>query len=341
MRIVKTSVVLICLAVASLSPAGADILVLHNGERMVGSVVQKDGDVLIFQSDSVGQVEVEWAAVQKLTTDTPVKVVLVDGEVRESRLTVTATPGDGAARNADPKILLRAPADIDLISPPAWILGEGWEFSGQFNMALKYERGNSENDELGFDGSAALRRAKNRFEIGGELDIESNGGDKTKDEWVAHGGYNRFVNEQLYGVGYVMGERDTFAELVLRAGVGVGAGWQFRDTDRVNLRTELMLMRLNEDYDNDSNEEYWGSGWRLLFKRHLFKGFMKFALEHRGVWDIEQSNKVFAKTVAGLGMPIRYGLTTTLEAENKYDKGAAEAAKEEEWTYRIKMGYAW
>ena len=340
-RIMKTYALIVCLAVTCLSPASADILILQNGERMVGSVVQKDGDLLIFQSDSMGHVEVDWAAVKKLTTDTPVKVVLVDGKVHESLLTVTAAPAVGDDKHAATNVLFRTPVDIDMISPPPWTLGEGWEFSGKLNTALKYERGNTKKDEIGFDGCLTLRRLHNRFEIAGELGLESNSDEETKDEWVAHGGYNRFLSEQLYGVGYAMGERDKFADIELRAGLGVGAGWQFRDTERVTLRTELMLMRLNEKYDNDNDEEYWGTGWRLVFDRRLFNGFMLFSVEHRGVWDIEQTDKLFGKTLVGLRLPIRRGLTVTLELENDYDKGAAQGTKEEEGTYRVKMGYEW
>ena len=341
MQAVKAFLLMVCLMVSCLSPLSADILVMQNGDRLTGKVVKKEGDVLTFESSFAGRVEVKWDHVKELTTEASVRVVLDDGQVSECPLLVKAGPAAAHEKNTDLTALPCTPSDIDMINPEPWKLGEGWQFSGRVNLSLKYERGNTDKDEFDLDGSVTLRSLNNRLGIAGELESDSSKDVQTKDKWMVEGRYNRFLNEKLYGLAHAMCERDEFAELELRAGGGLGAGRQFYDADRLSLLAELLIARIHEEYVADPDQDYWGGGWRLSVERRLLKEVIQVYFEHTGVWDLEQTSKVFAKTWTGLRTPLRGGITGTLELKHEYDRGSAAAAEEEDWTYRLKFGCEW
>jgi len=319
----------------------ADMLVMKNGERLTGKVIRKEGSALTFESSSAGQVKVKWDDVKELKTESPVRVVLMDGQVRECPVALKVEAPVAHEEGTDPTILLRTPLDIDMINPEPWRIGEGWQFSGRFNVALKYERGNNDKDEVDFDGKMTLRDSRNRFEISGELEHDRNQDVKTKDKWIARCKYDRFLGERLYCLVYAICEQDEFAELELRLGGGPGLGKQLYDTDHMGLLVEMLVALVHEEYASDPDEEYWGGGWRLSFERRLFERGTQFYFEHAGVWDIEKTSKMFTKTWTGVRVPLRRGITGTLEARHEYERMAAGDAEETDWTYRLKLGYEW
>jgi len=71
---------LIPLLCALVPPAGADQVVLKNGDVITGAIVKKDGPKLILKSEFLGEVGMPWSAVQSIRSDENLTVVLPGGE---------------------------------------------------------------------------------------------------------------------------------------------------------------------------------------------------------------------------------------------------------------------
>ncbi len=67
--------------------AAADQIVLSNGDRLTGVIIDFDGKRLQMKSELAGTVTVAWRAIASLATDQPLAVTLSDQRVRVGTLT--------------------------------------------------------------------------------------------------------------------------------------------------------------------------------------------------------------------------------------------------------------
>ena len=316
-----------------------DTLIMQNGESLTGQVTKKESAHLTFKSDSAGTIEVKWAEVKELTTDSPVRILLQDGTVVESAVTLIREPA--SEKDGDQKHTNIDMSDIDMINPELWQTGDGWEFSGRFNLGVKRERGDSHTDESDLDATLTLRNIMNRFEIDGDIEEDRKGTLVTEDKWIAEATYHRFLDDELYMLAYAMGEQDKFADLSLRSGGGFGIGNQFLESERATFLAELLVGHMWEHYTQNPSEQYFGMGWNMNLETMILRNHLTFYIDHGGFWDLEKSQKVFTKTSVGFRIPLAARITGTLGVKHEFDSGHAPNTSETDWTQTLKLGYEW
>lgn len=109
----------------------ADVLIYHDGDRVQGRLVRREGDVIVFQSPKFGELRVSAA----------------DAEVQ--REAVAATPPPPAAANPPPASVpvTPAPMETDPVRAPRW-----WHpWTGRLGVALQWLEDTASNDDLGAD----------------------------------------------------------------------------------------------------------------------------------------------------------------------------------------------
>src|SRR5271157_1568318 len=76
----------------------ADQVVLKNGDKLTGTVVDSDGKTLTLKSESVGEVQdskfvgevkIQWDAIQSITSSEPLYVTSKDGQVLTGKVTTS------------------------------------------------------------------------------------------------------------------------------------------------------------------------------------------------------------------------------------------------------------
>ena len=76
-KLKKHIILIMMLAVIMLfflaGPAGADELLMKNGDRLQGSVVSMSLGKLVFKTSYAGDITIKWEEVATLTTDKPVE----------------------------------------------------------------------------------------------------------------------------------------------------------------------------------------------------------------------------------------------------------------------------
>jgi len=80
----------------------ADVLLLKDGEKLIGHLVRSNGGTLHFKSDSIGEVSVDWSKVNELHTAQPYAVVSKD--VNRGRTAATSDVPVGPITVAEQKI---------------------------------------------------------------------------------------------------------------------------------------------------------------------------------------------------------------------------------------------
>jgi putative salt-induced outer membrane protein YdiY len=346
-RFTRASLVALVLTVVLTGPLAADELLMRDGSRILGTIVKKDNGVLEFKTSYAGVIKVKWAEIEEVRADEPFSVMLQNDEIvmttaiRNTEDVVTLETGTPEA----PAPVELAQSDVAFIKPDAWRLGEGYKFTGRANFAYERQRGNTDTDELDFDFDMTYRRLKDRFVAFGELERDvDNDRDKdqaTDDNWKISTRYHRFIDKKLFWGGVLSADADDKAERELRLVAGPLLGYQFFESRPMNLRVELGLTRVHEEFKNESDNNYTAGGWAINFDKYLFDEFMQFYHRQNGLVSFEDYNDIIWDTWTGFRFPLVYGFVASTELQTEYDGDAAENADDLDTTFLLKLGYEW
>ena len=319
----------------------ADELMLHNGSRLIGSVVKKEDGILKLKTDFAGTLNVRWDAVKALKSDKSMTIMLKSKEIILSR--VIRNSGEITTIVTDDEESLRAlkSSEVVFINPDSWRLGSGNKLSGQANLSLRAQRGNTDKDESDFDADLTWRRKRDRFNLFGEMEYDRDNKKKTVDKWRLLGNYNFFANEKLYyGLNAGM-ETDDFADLNNRISIGPLVGYQLFERKTMNLSIDAILNRVHEEFETEANNNYWSAGWSLNFDKYLFDDLFQFYHRQTGLPNLEENGNIVWNSWTGLRIPITKGFLISTEVKVEYDSGAATEANDVDTTYHFKIGYQW
>jgi putative salt-induced outer membrane protein YdiY len=328
---------LICLAFPV--TGSSDEVFLKNGDRLTGSVKATNEGKLIFETSYSGEIGIKLADIQRVATDKPVTVQLDD----KSQLTGILSTTDGTE--------MRIAADVDAVPQPlpmarvaAISLPEipRLKISGQTNVGLDMNRGNTDQDTYHADAESIFRWPDDRVTIGGSGDLEKSNGEKTKQQATLGGKYDHFLNKQWYlysGLGF---EHDKFADLNLRTTVSAGSGYQIYETERTNLFIEAGPAYIWQNYDKSEDDNYAAVHWGLRFDRYLLKAW-KLQAFHRHTldWSVEESSAYLFKSATGLRIPILDSLQATAQVNFDRNNAPAADAKKDDYEYLLTGGYVW
>jgi putative salt-induced outer membrane protein YdiY len=325
----------------------ADELLLRDGSRFLGTIIKKDNGVLEFKTSYAGTIKVKWTEIEEVRADEPFKVMLKNDEVlmttviRNTPDVVTLESG----RQDAPAPVEVAQSDVAFIKPEDWRLGKGYKFSGHANLAFERDRGNTDTDELDLDFDMTYRRLKDRFVAYGELerdrDNDRDTDRTTADNWKLSTRYHRFITKKWFWGGGVALDADDKADRELRALAGPLVGYQFFESRPMNLRTEVGVVVVHEEFKNESDEDYTAGAWAINFDKYLFDEFMQFYHRQTGILSFEDATDIIWDTWTGFRFPLVYGFVGSTELQTEYDGGAAEDADDLDTTVLLKLGYQW
>jgi putative salt-induced outer membrane protein YdiY len=328
-------------------PVSADELRLRDGSRIFGTIVKKDNGVLEFKTSYAGTIKIKWTEIEEMKADKPFKVMLKNDEIlmataiRNTEDVVTLETGT----QVEPAPVELAQSDIAFIKPEAWRLGNGHKFSGHANLAFERDRGNTDTNELDIDFDLTYRRLKDRFVAYGELERDrDNNRDKdrlTADNWMLTGRYHHFITKKWFIGGSVSLDADYKADRELRAIAGPLVGYQFFESTPMNLRTEVGIVGVHEEFKNQSDNNYMAGAWDINFDKYLFDEFMQFYHRQTGILSFEDATDLIWNSWTGFRFPLVYGFVASTELQIEYDGGAAKDADDLDTTYLLKLGYAW
>ena len=151
---------LFCCTAALCISSNADQIALQNGDRLSGTIVKSDEKELVLNTDYAGPVAIKWAAVQTLTSSTPLHLQMKDGRTLTG--VVAAQGGRWVVREANGGTVLVSKADVSLMRSETEQtaydqaqhpgLLQNWEGGANFGFALT--RGNSESKNLALSFTA-------------------------------------------------------------------------------------------------------------------------------------------------------------------------------------------
>ena len=323
------------------SSAFADQLLMKNGSRIIGTLVSAEGEKVVFNTPFAGDIVITEGNIDTIITDTEVTLLMKDGRAYRNKRIVLGESDLIAMSDDGPAVHFNV-ADVDMVNPDPWQLGDGYKWFGEFNIVADLERGNTDSDEMDVDFKSVWRSLEDRYTMSGTMELDEASGVKNKDNWQSRNKYDRFSAadpDNYWGVQAVFAY-DRFADLDLRTTVGPYIGRQFYDGRLLDLSGEVGVVYVDEQFDVAEDGDFWGGNWEFRVTSDFISS-TELYLDQFGVLNFEDINGVLVDTIVGIKLPIFYGIQAALEAKYEYDGGAVDDVDKLDRTYNFKLGYSW
>jgi putative salt-induced outer membrane protein YdiY/small nuclear ribonucleoprotein (snRNP)-like protein len=216
----------------------ADQVVLKNGDRLTGTIVDSDGKMLTLKSTFAGEVKIQWDAVQEITSDKPVYISTKGGETLVGK--VTTTDGKFIVQTAisgpvtvakDVVQSVRSKeqqevydAETERLRHPRLL--DSW--GGVVDTGLAIARGNTETLTYNLSAKAARTTARDKISVYGLSLYSRNSvmGTAVTTASLVNGGtrYDFNISDRYFAFGQLDLLHDRFQQLDLRVAPAGGVG---------------------------------------------------------------------------------------------------------------------
>jgi len=320
--------------------AGADEVTLANGDHITGSVVKKEGDVLTFTTDYAGEISIAWPQIINLVTDTPVVVQLVD-ETRISGQLSRSAEGAVGITGSDVIDAGNIPlTHIALINPPPPD-DNRVKMKGHANVGLYLAKGNTDKEAYHGDIETVARTNENRFTAGAIYNQAFDAGVESERNATAYLKYDHFFTDKWYSYANTVLFKDDFADLNLRSSLGLGAGYQFYESEMTNLSLEGGLSYVSEDFQQAEDDSYPAARWALNYDHFLFPERLQFFHFHEGLLGIEDTKDIIITSRTGLRALLAGNFTATAQVDLDWDNTPSPGNDRIDTRYLFNLGYGW
>lgn len=325
-----------------LTPAAtvrADELVLRNGDRLTGRIVNKSGETLTLQSDHAGKLTIRWKSVTSIVTDASVELILIGDRRIRSRL------GAGAGESGKDRVELDDASggvrldQILFINPTPEQSGIGTVSSGHAGVSAASTSGNTSGTRTYGDADYTVRAKQYRWSLSGKANRVTDSGQETASNWLAGGNYDRFITDDRFLYLRASAERDRFKDVDLRTALGSGYGVQLIEDDRTDAALRGGLDYVVVDRFANPNERYPALGWGFKASHKLSGAPSAVFHEHDGFWNLRETGHITIRSRTGLRVPLMSNLTATLQVNVDWDREPAEGRNPADATALLGLGY--
>jgi putative salt-induced outer membrane protein YdiY len=320
-----------------LSRATADEVRLANGDRLTGEIVRMENQTLILKTGYAKDIQLTWADVVCVTSDKEHTFVLKDNEVLIGRA-VCADPGKiqilGAVVGESAEL---PPDQLESINPtpPRPAITYRGNVTGGGSMTS----GNTDDTVGYFSTDFEARSRRHRFTIGGRYNYGETDNEITTRNALGRVKYDFFVTERLYAYAHGLFEGDEFQDLNLRSTAGVGAGYQFIDTERTSLFGELGLSYVNEDFDVGEDNDYNSGRESVGFTFQVIPERITFFHLHELYFGLDESDQYYFRAEQGVRFVLFRNFFANFQANYAYTRQPAPGRKNADLLYIAGLGY--
>ncbi len=317
--------------------AAADEILMKNGDRITGTVVSMEGELLLFRTSYAGDLSIRWEEISELKTEEPIHVILEDQTSVRGAVSMSedGTPEIVTEEALEP--ILFNLASVERINPPP--PGPVVKLKPRLYMGASKAKGNTETESFHLDGQLLARTEKNRYTIGGEHNREKDEDEKTADNTLGFMKYDHFLTEKWYFNSNASFENDEFRDLNLRTTVGAGMGYQFFESELLNLAAELGLAYVNTDYDVADDESNIAGRWGAIYDQFFLNQRVQFFHVHEGFISLEDTSDMFVRSRTGFRFPLLKNFSATIQYNFDWDNVPSPGDERVDEMYILTLGY--
>lgn len=319
------------------SSALGDTVSLANGDRLSGTVVRLEADVLWLETPYAGKLKLPWEDVSRIETDAPVRVRLDDGTALDGRL---LADDDGQLRVRIGSLAETAPLALErvaAINPPR--RPDRTVLSGRASVGGSFASGNTDAETLHLDGELVARNPSQRVTVDGELNEAAQDGVDTASNARIGLKVDYFLKDRAYVYASTRFDHDGQADLDLRSTLGVGAGRQFVERDDLKFALEGGLSLVNEDYGSAPDARFPSARLGLKYEQAFWQN--RLTLYHGSdlLVSLEDIEDYLYQTRTGVRLPVGNGLSLATQLNADYDAVPAAGRESTDTALIFKLDY--
>ncbi len=250
-------------------------------------------------------------------------------------------------------------AQIDVLNPEPWEMGQGYAWEGLASAAFTVNRGNSDKDQLDFSVNTQFDSTRDRITLRANVEqdtaivsVQTDVDGETRtvqsrepaaDNWRVVAKYDYYLEDwttHYLGINASV-EADKFADINLRSYLGPYYGRKLFDGGWGKLDAELGLVRVETDFLNAEDTDYLGANWNFTGESKALGGGSRVYLTHVGIVNLSDDNSLLLNTTLGFGFPFLFGLDAAAEFKVDYDGAAAVGKESVDQSYNLRVGYSW
>jgi putative salt-induced outer membrane protein YdiY len=245
----------------------ADEVILTNGDRLSGKIIDVRDGILTLETGYSEPVKVKFEAVEKMSSTEPVELHLTDGEVLKGKI-ITNTNRQAAVEAGPGREAVTVAFDtIAALNPPP---KEPVTWKGNITLGGNLKDGNSDSMNLSA-GALAVRRSENdRFLINALYNRTEDNGVRTAENTYGQLKYDYFMSPKWYLYLNVDMLSDDFQDINFRTSVGPGFGYQVWDEENRALSLEAGVSYTSEDRDLGEDKNWISARLGVNFLYKLF-----------------------------------------------------------------------
>jgi len=316
------------------SHAGADVVVLTNGDRLTGTVDSISGGRVLLDTKYAGHIPIKLDAVAELITDAAFTVVTDEGQV-DGQFALADGVQVLVTENASQPVSL---ASVKTAGHNKLALGGfAREWSTRADLAAEVSNGNSDTKKFSTLIEARYKEGKVEHNISLLITSEKAEEETTKDELDLDYGYKRFLAEKWYASGNAEYFEDPLKDVDSRITVGAGIGYQFWDNSFGRFSTDLGVSYVREELAGET-ENNPALRWGLEYRRFLLSKKLE-AFHKQSVLFIPDSDRgEVLQSSTGLRYALNSRIDATARIDVDHDTKPAPGNSKTDVTYNLGIG---
>jgi putative salt-induced outer membrane protein YdiY len=331
--------------VASFSQA--DTLWLNNGDKLSGSMIAINDQALVWQHDILGELLVELGDVRGVDSDTLFDVAEKNSPrlygcrffmLNNTQLLDCGQYKLSLVEFADVSGALAAAADGP--PPPVAMSHEGF-----ISASVEKSSGNTTELDINISFEERLRFIDTRHTIDGEYRLETV--DETDRQQRRSLGYkyDQFLTPQWYFTANGNVSDDEFKDIESRYAGGAGFGYQFLETEFVELSMEVGVNYVSEEYIVASDEDRsrpamrWATDYRWYVEGR--GNGLEFFYNHEYLPSLTDAADWEFAANAGISYPITGKISASLSLSYDFDGEPPETKEAQDAVWLLGLDYNW
>jgi putative salt-induced outer membrane protein YdiY len=314
--------------------ARGDEVKMHNGDRISGTILGMEAEVLTIKTSYAGELTIQQEAIAAITTDSSIEVVLSDDTATKGIIFTSEEGRLGIKTEEGAEALTFGLEAVEAINagPPV-------RLTCRVNVGADVAKGNTETENYHLDGELLARTKKQRYSLWAEYDQAYESDVKSEDKSFWRGSYDYFIAKQWFLWLDASFEADEFKDLTLRSAGGVGPGYQFFETPLKDLSAEVGFGYINEEYDADGQQDYTISRCAVNYGQWFLHEKIQLFHRDEAFLSLEDTDDYIIRTRTGLRLRLVKGINATFQYNWQYDSAVPPGEKQTDQRYLVTVGY--
>lgn len=226
----------------------------------------------------------------------------------------------------------------DSLSEPPPALAQ----KGNIKIAAEDSNGNNNITKYNVEARSEWRYIESRHTFALSYNEESAESQSTRNAWRTSYQYDQFFTKQWFATGNALYEEDKFKDIDQRSIVGLGLGYQFLETNYLNLLGKGTINYVDEQLSNGTERTTPAFLWNLDFSWRLNEKGTEFFHRHAMLQSLENGSDFEMSSLTGIKYPINGHFSSIFQVEYDYDHLPADGTidkNDEKWS--LGLDYSW